>query len=82
MHFLPVMMNVDRNEVPENHYVVVHPLHDLPEEKVDASKLGRIKMTRSVKLSLLALRAYLAVMTLLVIYHVIDLAGVLGQPSR
>jgi len=82
MHFLPAMMNVDRNEVPENHYVVVHPLYDLPEEKVDASKLGRIKMTRSVKLSLLALRAYLAVMTLLVMYHVIDLAGVLGRPSR
>ncbi|HEY6333378.1 MAG TPA: hypothetical protein VI756_28905 [Blastocatellia bacterium] len=50
-------------------YRVVHPLFDEPEQKRDVDGLGRIHMTRSVKLSLLALRAYLVVMALLVLYH-------------
>lgn len=50
-------------------YRVVHPLFDEPEQKRDVEGLGRIRMTRSVKLSLLALRAYLVVMALLVLYH-------------
>ena len=82
MHFMPAKVNVNMNEVPEHHYVVVHPLHDMPEEKVDTSKLEPMKMTRSVKLSLMALRAYLIVMILLVVYQVMGLAGVLGRPSH
>ncbi len=65
--------------VPENHFVVVHPLDDLPEQKVDTSSLGLMPMTVSVKLSLMALRGYLILMTFLVLYHVMDLAGALGH---
>ena len=79
MHFMPVTMDVDLNDLPENHYVVVHPLDDIPEEKVDTETLGPIAMTTSVKLSLLALRRYLVIMVLLVLYHVLDLAGLFGH---
>ncbi|HTT19138.1 MAG TPA: hypothetical protein VMG82_09345 [Candidatus Sulfotelmatobacter sp.] len=81
MHFMPVTMDIDLNELPENHYVVVHPLDDLPEEKVDTETLGPMPMTISVKLSLLALRSYLVFMVLLVLYHVLDLAGLFGHHS-
>ena len=63
-------------DVPENHFAVIHPLDDVPEEKVDTSALGPMPMTASVKYSLLALRGYLVVMILLVFYHALDLAGV------
>jgi len=66
MHFMPVTMDVNLNEVPENHYVVIHPLHDVPEEKIDTSNLGPMPMTTSVKLSLLSLRGYLLLMNGLV----------------
>jgi len=66
-------------EVPENHFVVVHPLDDVPEQKVDTSALGPMPMTVSVKLSLMALRGYLVLMMLLVLYHVMDLAGAFGS---
>jgi len=79
MHFMPVTMDVKLNEIPENHYVVVHPLDGVPEEKVDTTILGPMAMTTSVKLSLLALRSYLIVMVLLVLYHVLDLAGVFAH---
>ncbi len=57
-------------------YFVVHPLDDLPEEKCDVSALGTMPMTPSVRRSLLALRGYLILMTALVAYRVLDLAGV------
>jgi len=66
-------------DVPENHFVVIHPLDDVPEQKVDTSALGAMPMTTSVKLSLLALRGYLVLMILLVFYHVMDLAGAFGH---
>ena len=58
-----------------NRYVVVHPLDDLPEEKVNTDELGRMPMTRSVRWSLVSLRGYLVLMFLLVLYHVLQLAG-------
>jgi len=58
-----------------NHFVVVHPLDDVPETKVNTEGLGPMPMTRSVRLSLLSLRAYLIVMMLLVLYHVLGMAG-------
>ena len=58
--------------------MVVHPLDDVPEEKVDTESLGPMPMTRSVRVSLLSLRAYLVLMVLLVVYHVLDLAKVFG----
>jgi len=67
------------HEIPENHFVVIHPLDDVIEEKVNAASLGRMPMTTSVRLSLMALRGYLAIMMLLVLYHVIDLARGIGH---
>jgi hypothetical protein len=61
-----------------NRYIVVHPLDDLPEEKVHTEELGPMSMTRSVRWSLLSLRGYLLLMCLLVLYHVLQLAGLFG----
>jgi hypothetical protein len=63
----------------ELQFLVVHPLDDMPEEKVDLANLGPMTMTASVRLSLLTLRAYLVLMMLLVLYHVLDLAGLFGH---
>jgi hypothetical protein len=79
MHFMPVTMKVDPKELPQNHYVVVHPLDDVPEQKVGTAKLGPMPMTTSVKLSLIALRSYLLLMVFLVLYHVLDLAGMFAH---
>lgn len=62
------------DRLKNGHFLVVHPLDDLPERKADISRLGFIRMTRAVTISLIALRAYLILMALLVAYHVIDLA--------
>jgi hypothetical protein len=62
-----------------NHFVVIHPLDDVPEEKVDTENLGPMSMTSSVRVSLLCLRAYLVLMMILVFYHVFDLAGLFGH---
>jgi hypothetical protein len=61
-----------------NRWVVIHPLDDAPEEKVDTSALGPMRMTTSVKISLLSLRVYLIVMLLLVFYRVFCQAGFFG----
>ena len=79
MHFMPATMDVNLNDLPENHFIVVHPLDDIPEEKVDTEALGPMPMTTSVKLSLMALRSYLVIMVGLVLYHVLDLAGLFGH---
>ena len=56
-------------------FLVIHPLDDRPEEKVRSEHLPPMAMTPSVRLSLLALRGYILTMILMVIYHVLDLAG-------
>jgi hypothetical protein len=58
-------------------FCVVHPLDDQPEQKCSSDGLGQIAMTPSVRLSLKILRGYLILMSLMLIYHVLDLAGVL-----
>ena len=73
---------IEITEIPKDHFVVVHPLDDSPEQKVDTTSLGAMPMTASVKLSLMALRGYLILMVLLVLYHVMDLSGAIGQHSR
>ena len=55
-------------------YLGVHPLDDVFETKVDTEALGPMPMTRSVRFSLLSLRAYLILMVLMVVYHVVMLA--------
>lgn len=65
-----------------NYFVVIHPLDDLPETKVDTEALGPMPMTRSVRISLLSLRGYLILMFLLVVYHVVDLAGAFARHAH
>ncbi len=60
-------------------FVVVHPLQDEPETKLSTEGLGPLRITRAVRISLVVLRAYLAAMTLMLIYHALDLAGVFHQ---
>ena len=52
---------------------IVHPLDDLPEEKLYHSGLGRMTLTPAVRLSLFALRGYLGLMVLPVAWRVIGL---------
>jgi hypothetical protein len=68
-------MNALNQNEKTNRYVVVHPLDDRPEAKVDTENLGPMPMTRSVKLSLMSLRAYLILMIMMVGYHVLQLGG-------
>jgi hypothetical protein len=58
----------------KNQFLVVHPLDDVLETKVDTEGLGPMPMTRTVRVSLLSLRAYLILMVLMVVYHVVMLA--------
>ena len=82
MSMLEVLRPTTVSEVPEDHFLVVHPLDDVRETKIDTSTLGTMPMTASVKLSLMTLRGYLILMMILVLYHVLDLAGVFGQHAR
>ena len=76
---MATMTNRIELDEPDNYFVVIHPLDDVPEEKVDIENLGPMEMTLSVRLSLLSLRAYLVLMMALVFYHVLDLAGLFGH---
>jgi hypothetical protein len=51
---------------------VIHPLDDVPEQKLYREDLGRMPMTRTVRMSLLLLQGYLAAMTLLVAWRVLS----------
>ena len=51
MHFMPVTMDINLNDLPENRCLVIHPLNDVPQEKIDTSNLGPMAMTPSVKIS-------------------------------
>ncbi len=62
-----------------NEFRVIHPLDDVREQKCSTEGLGKIKMTRAVRISLGVLRAYLILMTLMLGYHVIDLSGLLHK---
>lgn len=73
-----IMNPLELNEL-DNRFVVIHPLDDVPEEKVDTESLGPMPMTTSVRISLLSLRAYLILMMLLVFYRVLGLAGMFGH---
>ncbi len=58
---------------------IIHPLDDAPEQKCSTEGLGKIRMTRAVRISLGVLRAYLILMTLMLGYHVLDLSGLLHK---
>ena len=82
MGVLSLLRPTTITNVAPGQFVVVHPLDDLPEQKVDTAHLGAMPMTFSVKLSLMALRGYLILMMLLLLYHVLDLAGVAGHATH
>jgi hypothetical protein len=69
----------DEKDLNPAAYVVVHPLDDQPEEKVDSARMGPMKMTASVRWSLIALRGYLVLVSALVLYRVVQLAGWIGR---
>jgi hypothetical protein len=76
---MATMINpIDTQEL-ERRFVVVHPLDDLPEEKVDTESLGPMAMTATVRISLISLRGYLILMMMLVFYRVLALAGWIGH---
>jgi len=79
MNWMTFLRPAPIGDVAEGSFVVVHPLDDVLEEKVDTTTLGLMPMTTSVRFSLMVLRGYLIVMMLLVLYHVMDLAGAFGH---
>jgi hypothetical protein len=73
-----LMTELDERMERERHeFVVVHPLDDLPEAKVETEHLGPMQMTRTVKICLFALRGYLLLMFGLLAFRVMQLAGVI-----
>jgi hypothetical protein len=64
---------------PVEGFRIIHPLDDVAEEKCSTVELGKIKMTKMVRVSLGILRGYLILMTLMLGYHVLDLAGVFSK---
>ena len=69
-------MSAVTKPIQEREFIVIHPLDDAPEAKLDPDALGPMRMTRSVKLALLALRLYLILMIALACYRVLSMAGV------
>ena len=70
-------MTDEWNEDKVKSFLVIHPLDDAPEAKVKTTGLGPMRMTASVKISLMTLRGYLLMMMLLLLYHVLDVGGLL-----
>ena len=60
-------------------FSVVHPLDDAPEEKVDTEHLGPMRMTKTVRICLFALRGYLLLMFGLLGFRVLQLAGMIRR---
>jgi hypothetical protein len=72
---MPMNQLIKTAESEPNYFLVIHPLDDTPEQKIESDHLPPIEMTRSVRWSLISLRVYLIVMIALFMYHVIDLGS-------
>lgn len=59
--------------------VIVHPLFDEPEVKVDVRALGPMKLSRGARFALGCLRFYFIAMVLLAAYRVLAFAGLFGK---
>jgi hypothetical protein len=70
-------MTVQKNRNAEE-LVVIHPLDDVAEIKLDPRGCGRMPLTRGVRISLFILRGYLMALAALVVYHVLGLAQLLA----
>jgi hypothetical protein len=71
------LINVGRelNSEERPFFTIVHPLDDVPEEKVNTEDLGPMPMTKTVRMCLFALRGYLLLMLGLLGFRVLQLAG-------
>jgi hypothetical protein len=69
------MATLQNSYAPE-YFRVIHPLNDRPERKCSTEGLGHIAMTPAVRISLTVLRGYLIVMSGMLLYQVLDMAGV------
>jgi hypothetical protein len=58
---------------------VIHPLDDQPEAKRNGEGLEPLRITAGVRVSLMVLRGYLAVMTLMLAWHALHLAGIFSR---
>ena len=67
----------DITQEERSFYSVLHPLDDAAEEKVDTEHRSPMKMTRTVRICLFALRGYLLLMFGLLGFRVLQLAGVI-----
>ena len=66
---------VNRNyEKDQTLYYVVHPLDDLPEKKRSIDGLEPVRLKRSTRWALMALRVYVIAMTLLIAHHAMAVA--------
>jgi hypothetical protein len=74
------MATMQSTYAPE-YFRVIHPLDDVPEQKCSTEGLGHIAMTPAVRISLTVLRGYLIVMSAMLLYHVLDLAGMIHSIS-
>jgi hypothetical protein len=68
-----------QNSYNPEYFRVIHPLQDEPESKCESDGLGPIKMTVGVRISLHVPRGFLLLMSGMLLYHVLDLAGVLQK---
>ena len=57
-------------------YLVIHPLFDVHEEKIDVNSAKPLIITKSVKWLLISLRIYLIIMIGLSFYRTMVLAGI------
>lgn len=65
----------DLTKAPKIFFLVVHPLDDAPEEKVNTEHLGPMRMTKTIRICLFALRGYLLLMFGLLGFRVLQMAG-------
>ncbi len=72
------MATMQNSYTPE-YFRVVHPLDGAPEQKCSSEGLGPIAITPAVRVSLTVLRGYLLAMSAMLLYHVLDLAGIVHR---
>ncbi len=61
----------------QEEFVVIHPMFSTsPKQSVAAQELGRMPMSKTVRVSLLLLRCYLILLFMLLGFHMLDQAGV------
>ena len=58
---------------PEKGFVVIHPLHDVPEAKCNLDQAGELRLSRGARLALVALRVYLVGVMLMGACRVVEL---------